>query len=400
MNILIYSVSQIENFGGPSLVNGLDEILAVVFPNSKAVCLDHLIQNKMDIEDNKIIRLVIPNKIPGKYKFILNALSYRLFKKTFFAPCDVFEKLEESDMLVNATGIQFCDNFVNVKPNIIKSFIPSISLIDIGAKILGKKLVSYTKSYGPIHHMRTRRSLKLHGKYFYDLLLCREKLSQRVLTDNGIKPQKTFATYDSGFMMKSKEFNVESISKEKYVIFSISFQIIRQWKDNDINYIQLMQELIKHILAQYKYNIIILPNEFKNAYDDMAVAKDIKKEFENNDRVKIFDIRSVSPKNVKYLISKSEILIGSRYHSIIASLSSSVPTLVIGWHYKYEEVVNKFKLDEYLIKIKDCTPQLLIEKFGNMEAKKTEIKNSVAQINIEVKNNIIQTGLQLKKLVE
>ena len=400
MNILIYSVSQIENFGGPSLVNGLDEILAVVFPNSKAVCLDHLIQNKMDIEDNKIIRLLIPNKIPDKYKFILNALSYRLFKKTLFAPCEVFEKLVKSDMVVNATGIQFCDNFVNVKPNIIKSFIPSISLIDIGAKMLGKKLVSYTKSYGPIHHVRTRRSLKLHGKYFYDLLLCREKLSQRVLTENGIKPQKTFATYDSGFMMKSNEFNVESISKEKYVIFSISFQIIRQWKDNDINYIQLMQELIKHILAQYKYNIILLPNEFKNAYDDMAVAKDIKKEYANNDRVKIFDIRSVTPKNVKYLISKSEILVGSRYHAIIASLSSSVPTLVIGWHYKYEEVVNKFQLDEYLIKIKDCTPKLLIEKFDNMEAKKTEIKNSLAQINIEVKNNIIQTELQLKKLVE
>ena len=200
--------------------------------------------------------------------------------------------------------------------------------------------------------------------------------------------------------MKSNEFNVESISKEKYVIFSISFQIIRQWKDNDINYIQLMQELIKHILAQYKYNIILLPNEFKNAYDDMAVAKDIKKEYANNDRVKIFDIRSVTPKNVKYLISKSEILVGSRYHAIIASLSSSVPTLVIGWHYKYEEVVNKFQLDEYLIKIKDCTSKLLIEKFDNMEAKKTEIKNSLAQINIEVKNNIIQTGLQLKKLVE
>ena len=70
MDILVYSASQIENFGGPSLVNGLDEILAEVFPDSNAVCLDNLIKRSMRIEDNKIIKQVIPNKIPSKSAFI------------------------------------------------------------------------------------------------------------------------------------------------------------------------------------------------------------------------------------------------------------------------------------------------------------------------------------------
>jgi polysaccharide pyruvyl transferase WcaK-like protein len=400
MEILVYSASQIENFGGPSLINGLDEILAEIFPDCSVVCLDNLIKRSIRIEDNKIIKQVIPNKIPSKSKFLINALTYRVFRMTLFDKCEVFSNLVKANVLINATGIQFCDNLGISKTSWEIKLLPSVQIIDAGAKILGKKLISYTKSYGPVLHSRTRNSLKVHGKWLYDLLLCREKNSQQVLIESGINSRKILATYDSGIMMTSKEFNLELVTSNKFIIFSVSFQIIRQWKNNDKPYIELIEHLIKYILLNYDYDIILLPNEFKeNDYDDLDVAEDIIKYFPSSQRIKIFDIRMISAKNVKYLISKSVILIGSRYHSIIAALSSNIPTLVIGWHYKYFEIMEKYQMLDYLIRMEECNDAYLFRKVDELITDHEKIKMNLSTINPDVKMSILSAGFRLREII-
>src|SRR5690554_2836793 len=107
MKIVVSSVSQFENFGGPSLVDGLDEILHNVFPSAEAVALDHLIKQDVKFSDNKIITKAIPKKSTNriKIKFLSNAITYRLFKITFFKKTKIFDQLVQSDVYIDATGI-------------------------------------------------------------------------------------------------------------------------------------------------------------------------------------------------------------------------------------------------------------------------------------------------------
>src|SRR5690606_19791455 len=126
MKIVVSSVSQFENFGGPSLVGGLDEILHNVFPSAEAVALDHLIKQEVKFSDNKIITKAIPKKSTNRIKFLSNAITYRLFKITFFKKTKIFDQLVQSDVYIDAEGIKYSDKLTKGKDKITSKFFPGV----------------------------------------------------------------------------------------------------------------------------------------------------------------------------------------------------------------------------------------------------------------------------------
>lgn len=400
MKIVVSSVSQFENFGGPSLVGGLDEILHNVFPSAEAVALDHLIKQDVKLSDNKIITKAIPKKSTNRIKFLSNAITYRLFKITFFKKTKIFDQLVQSDVYIDAEGIKYSDKLTKGKDKITSKFFPGVDYLPLSAKILGLKVISYTKSYGPVYRDQTKTSLRFYGKYIYDFLFCREKESREVLTKLGISKDKTIATYDSGIMMTKKEFDISHITISKFILLSISFQVIRQW-NNKTPYIEMIEHVINHIIKNYEYDIVLFPNEFKKgSYDDLEVAKEIKALFKDNERVKIFDIREKSPQETKFLLSKSELLIGSRYHSVVASLSSGVPPLVIGWHYKYQEIMEAYAMSDFIVDNENCSKEWLTENTDKLLHANNHYRDIINEKNKIVKENILNAGMLLKNIIK
>ena len=49
----------------------------------------------------------------------------------------------------------------------------------------------------------------------------------------------------------------------------------------------------------------------------------------------------------------------------MAALSAGVPTLVIGWHYKYDELLNLYGQDKWIISCDNCTSDKLISLFND-----------------------------------
>lgn len=62
---------------------------------------------------------------------------------------------------------------------------------------------------------------------------------------------------------------------------------------------------------------------------------------------------------------RCEVMVASRYHSCVAALSAGVPTLVIGWHYKYDELLNLYGQDKWIISCDNCTSDKLISLFND-----------------------------------
>ena len=61
--------------------------------------------------------------------------------------------------------------------------------------------------------------------------------------------------------------------------------------------------------------------------------------------------------------------------------------------------MKKFQMDEYLIRIQDCTTSLLIEKFEKLKSNKSEFRIKLSKNNIEVKKNILESGMKLKEIL-
>jgi colanic acid/amylovoran biosynthesis protein len=57
-----------------------------------------------------------------------------------------------------------------------------------------------------------------------------------------------------------------------------------------------------------------------------------------------------NPIELKRHISQSRFLIGSRFHSIVAALSSDIPAIALGWAHKYTELLTDYGQEKYDLK--------------------------------------------------
>jgi polysaccharide pyruvyl transferase WcaK-like protein len=50
----------------------------------------------------------------------------------------------------------------------------------------------------------------------------------------------------------------------------------------------------------------------------------------------------LSPKVLKSVVARAYIHIGGRYHSLVASLSTGVPSIALSWHHKYKDLLKQY----------------------------------------------------------
>ncbi|MDW7755914.1 MAG: polysaccharide pyruvyl transferase family protein [Brevefilum sp.] len=69
-----------------------------------------------------------------------------------------------------------------------------------------------------------------------------------------------------------------------------------------------------------------------------------------------FDINA---RGIRTLVGKTDALVTSRFHGMVAGLSLCVPTMVIGWSHKYRETLADFGMDGYAINYEAGVDQIL-----------------------------------------
>ena len=57
----------------------------------------------------------------------------------------------------------------------------------------------------------------------------------------------------------------------------------------------------------------------------------------------------LSAKTLKSIISQAYIHIGGRYHSLVASLSTGVPSIALSWHHKYRDLMEQYGVGGFVI---------------------------------------------------
>jgi len=69
---------------------------------------------------------------------------------------------------------------------------------------------------------------------------------------------------------------------------------------------------------------------------------------EESNSVDVVLVQEEDPVMLKRIIAQSFLVVGSRYHSLVAALSQSVPALAIGWSHKYDMLFQEFGLKEFV----------------------------------------------------
>ena len=275
--------------------------------------------------------------------------------------------------MISASGISFNEDFGFIKLYHFSKFI-QIPLL------LGKKVVKFTQTIGPFNSLYNKRLGRLTLNDV-DKIIARGKLSESHLRRIGI--EKNVVTLpDIALTLKPQESTrtKELILKlSGKTIIGISPNIVCQRLDKKKKYVPALINLCDRILEKYpNAELLLLPHtiaaETAGTNDDLSICLNIKELAKNPDRIFVDNTVDYSPAEAKWLISQCDFFIGSRFHSVIAAVSAFVPTITIGWHWKYRESMEWLNLENNLIQYWELDQEKLWDLFKNNFERRDEIE--------------------------
>lgn len=397
MKILLCGSMLEYNLGLPSLLEGAEVLLHKIFPDKELELVYYEIgrlKGKIpeDVEsDVRYIPFPDTNKLLFAVQLIEKTLLYKLgIKRMSNAQRQFFDDLASAELVVDIYGIMFCHTLDKKKFNSLTAKIFAIGDSCIGffaRNFFGKHVIKTASSYGPFEKTGHEHKARFAYKHIYHEMFAREVESGEELSKVIGKNAKVPVTPDLANLLP---YESTPFGENRKIGFSVSHQIARQWK-SESGYYECIVALIEHIQSSLPgYDIILLPNETSPAieYNDQVVAAEINKLLKTP--VQVFEKSDYSPQEMKSIIAQCNLFVSSRYHSCVASLSAGIPTLIIGWHYKYLELIRIYEQEGCIISSEDCNPDALIKMFDELFEKRKQENANLIRKAAEIKDRLIK----------
>jgi polysaccharide pyruvyl transferase WcaK-like protein len=105
--------------------------------------------------------------------------------------------------------------------------------------------------------------------------------------------------------------------------------------------------------------LLFVPHMYSNIeiQSDRAVAKEILEQL--NDSKCVLVEEDIDPMQAKALIAGAKYAIVSRYHALVAAVSTGVPVITIGWNIKYQDLMAYYNIKEMAIDMRMYSPEAL-----------------------------------------
>lgn len=273
------------------------------------------------------------------------------------------------------------------------------------AKKMKKKVIFFPNSFGPFNGLTVKSQVKNTFSQL-DLIYAREKVSADAIS--GLLNKEVPIEMDLGFFLQkgSAEKAIEILNKYKLSkddkILGIT---VRPWrfpgKENPARlyekYLESVYELALFAIAKgYKVafcNQSIGPNSHE---DDRNAIMDVLKKFDQQNNV-VWINENLDCDDLKALYSTFSIFLGTRFHSVIFSLTSLVPSIAIGYGgNKAKGIMGDFNFNDYVVQIEDVTADSLIKMFDNVvsdyDGYRSKISDYLYKLDIsrnKIKSDII-----------
>ena len=340
MKILLIG-GEFVNKGAEAMILSTQSLLEKHFINPEIVVATY---EKKNIGSTKYPRLTIVGNqwIKGKIKMYL---FLRAGKKP---KGNLVNRYKEADIIINIAGFSLTDQH-KIQTHIVYALELLIS------KLLKKPFIVFPQAMGPFKS-RLRAFLVKRYLPIARLIMVRDTVSCAHLTALGIK---SHIVPDIAFNFELPEPIHWWDNLQDYVCIIPNTRIY----ERDPSYIDTLVNIINNI----DNNILLLPHEFHPAKtDDLDIIKLILPQIRRN-KEKIYNIlEESSASQLKSYISEADTVITSRYHGAIASLSSGVPTLTIGWAHKYDELMKSVGFQEFALDYRDKNITKKTQKFLRM----------------------------------
>ncbi|ADZ09112.1 polysaccharide pyruvyl transferase [Methanobacterium lacus] len=408
MKILLTNVGE-KNKGNSALIISTIETLKHYMPKTKFILIgggNGEINNlKIEKQFSSELSIKKPDKTIKTFYYLFYCSLIRLIRILGFN-CSIKKKsplyyYDYVDVVINSGGDHFSgeygiavlNNFINLSYSIF----------------LGKKVILYGESLGYYKNKNINWIARIVFNRV-DLILVRDELSVKYLHDNHINNNKIAFTADPAFLLEViPESEIVTILKsekvdiKKPIVGMNPSGLISRFDKtecgNDEKIIQIFVKIIDYLIEEKNVNILLIPHDYTPYYDDRKVINSIFEK--SNYKSSIFVINGeYDPRELKGIISKCDMFIGSRMHATIASTSSLVPTIGIAYSHKMKGIIGKMLGQEkYIIDINDFDYQKLLILVIDMWNNRADIKKELEIVIPLVKEKSSLNGKLVKELI-
>ena len=220
----------------------------------------------------------------------------------------------------------------------------------------------------------------------YDLIVAREPLTAKALSDAGITENVKLYP-DPAFSLEPVQVVLpENFIKGNTVGINISPMIIRNEQVEGITLCNY-EKLIRYIIAETDMNVALIPHVVWKNDDDRKPLRELydrcassmtKEELE-----RICMIEDHDCQQLKGYIASCRLFIGARTHATIAAYSSCVPTLVVGYSVKARGIAKDLfgTEEQYVLPVQKLQePEELLQAFRWLLQNEETQRNHLTEI--------------------
>lgn len=339
---------------------------------------------------------VVPAHINGACKPSMTWVWQTLHRKMLYADLLKQDYLhrqhyKEADVVISIGGDNFSVDYGSPEP-----FFRTLD----AARKYGAKTVIWGASIGPFSPVEAERAWAeyLRG---VDLITVREDRTVEYLASLGVST------------------NVQRVSDPAFLLPAVKPKIPTPFEDCDSmkvgigmsalmhrygimqQYLDASTGLIEHLAANYTSEIVLVPHviQDKTTRNDFAACQEIARRV--SDKCPCYVLpKTLNACEMKYCISDCDYFIGARTHSTIASLSSFVPTISVGYSIKAWGI-NRDLLgcDDYVVDIQSISTEVLVDRFERLREQREEIVRRLQVSVPRAKQNADRAGEHLLSLV-
>lgn len=167
---------------------------------------------------------------------------------------------------------------------------------------------------------------------------------------------------------------------EKPIILSPSRVVANLCEKGGIDFYLQMTGFIEKMALRGE-TVVLLPHSLaagSGKNNDVIVCEKIKANLPKTLSIhSIYDIHD--PVRLRAMIGQARLLIGCRFHSVVAALAMGVPPVVIGWSHKYREMVAPLGIgDEWTINYSVFTTEKLVALVNKLMENEDYLRATIA----------------------
>ncbi|HOP47871.1 MAG TPA: polysaccharide pyruvyl transferase family protein [Desulfobacteraceae bacterium] len=205
-----------------------------------------------------------------------------------------------------------------------------------------KPVILLPQAFGPFKKDETRSAFKKVIANA-DLIFPRDRKSHEYVMELAPDTNKILRTPDITLFSQSVSEN-EAKTHSNYVCIVPNIRMLDQGKHQwGKKYETYLIQITKEIIGRGISVRFVLHD---SSGDDLKIARYISQKI-SSQAISVID--ETDPFAIKEMIGESLLLIGSRYHSLIAAFSKKVPAIALGWAHKYKMLFEDFGCEKLLI---------------------------------------------------